>query len=335
MSKFIKTTSDNFTLKTASGGTIALETGTGVGLVSISGDLRVAGTTTTVNSTELTVADNIIELNTGETSCSVTLGSSGLVVDRTYSVPASDPDFNQQISDNSGDVFWAYHDDTPDPINGRGLWRARHDGGDFVGIATNHISTSGTDLTLINAVSGVVTVGTSSAYESRVTDPNHMPNKKYVDDSIVNAFATVLLPQIGDGILDVSGVVVSDNETSGVDSVINFSIDGNVISSVFADRWEFDEIRIAGTVIETLSSNEDLILRAPGTGNIRIDDTVHINSVPGDDDIILEPPAPTDGAKIYVSDQYTGKSRIYFVNQNNNRDELVSKNRALLFGMLF
>lgn len=327
MSKFIKTTSDNLTLKTASGGTIALETGTGVGLVSISGDLVVAGTTTTVNSTEVTVADNIIELNSGETSGSVTLGSSGLKIDRTYE--GSTPPVGQ------GDVFWAYHDDTPDPINGRGLWRARHDGGDFVGIATNHISTSGTDLTLINAVSGVVTVGTSSAYESRVTDPNHMPNKKYVDDSIVNAFATVLLPQIGDGILDVSGVVVSDNETSGVDSVINFSIDGNIISSVFADRWEFDEIRIAGTVIETLSSNEDLVLRAPGTGNIRIDDTVHINSVPGDDDIILEPPAPTDGAKIYVSDQYTGKSGIYFVNQNNNRDELVSKNRALLFGMLF
>ena len=327
MSKFIKTTSDNLTLKTTSGGTIALETGTGVGLVSISGDLVVAGTTTTVNSTEVTVADNIIELNSGETSGSVTLGSSGLKIDRTYE--GSTPPVGQ------GDVFWAYHDDTPDPINGRGLWRARHDGGDFVGIATNHISTSGTDLTLINAVSGVVTVGTSSAYESRVTDPNHMPNKKYVDDSIVNAFATVLLPQIGDGILDVSGVVVSDNETSGVDSVINFSIDGNIISSVFADRWEFDEIRIAGTVIETLSSNEDLVLRAPGTGNIRIDDTVHINSVPGDDDIILEPPAPTDGAKIYVSDQYTGKSGIYFVNQNNNRDELVSKNRALLFGMLF
>ena len=327
MSKFIKTTSDNLTLKTASGGTIALETGTGVGLVSISGDLVVTGTTTTVNSTEVTVADNIIELNSGETSGSVTLGSSGLKIDRTYE--GSTPPARQ------GDVFWAYHDDTPDPINGRGLWRARHDGGDFVGIATNHISTSGTDLTLINAVSGVVTVGTSSAYESRVTDPNHMPNKKYVDDSIVNAFATVLLPQIGDGILDVSGVVVSDNETSGVDSVINFSIDGDIISSVFADRWEFDEIRIAGTVIETLSSDQDLVLRAPGTGNIRIDDTVHINSVPGDDDIILEPPAPTDGAKIYVSDQYTGKSGIYFVNQNNNRDELVSKNRALLFGMLF
>lgn len=319
MSKFIKTSSDNLTLKTASGGTIYLETGTGVGEVNISGDLRVAGTTTTVNSTEVTVTDNIIELNSGETESTVSLGSAGIKIDRTE----------------GNGVYWAYHDDTPDAINGRGLWRARHDSGDFVGIATNFVSTSGANLTLINSTSGVVTVGTSLNYENRVTDPNHMPNKKYVDDSISTAFATVLLPQIGDGFLDVSGIVVSDNETTGINSVIDFSIDGNVVSSLYSDRWEFDEIRIAGTVIETLTSNEDLVLRAPGTGSIRIDDTLHINSVPGENDTTIEPPIPNDGARLYVADEYTGKSGIYFVNQNNTRDELVSKNRALLFGMLF
>lgn len=324
MSKFIKTDSNNLTLKTASGGSIYLETGSGVGEVIVSGDLTVRGVTTTVNSTEVTVNDNILVLNAGETSGQVSLGSAGIQIDRTIT-----------DGQEGNDVYWAYHDDTPDAINGRGLWRARHNSGDFVGIATNFISTSGADLTLVNSTSGVVTVGTSSNYENRVVDPNHMPNKKYVDDAITTAFATVLLPQIGDGIVDVSGIVVSDDETSGVDSVITFSIDGNAVSRLYADRWEFDEIRIAGTVIETLTSNEDLVLRSPGTGAVRVDDTLHINSVPGDDDITLEPPVPTDGARIYVSDQYTGKSGIYFVNQNNNRDELVSKNRALLFGMLF
>jgi hypothetical protein len=325
MSKFIKT-SGNLTLKTSSSGTIYLDTGTGVGTVEVSGDLIVRGTTTTVNSTVVDIADNVIVLNSGETGAGVTAGAlgadrtSGLLIDRGTEF----------------DVLFKYHDDTPDPINvGYGLFRFTNDQGGFVGIATNHISTSGSNLTLVNSTSGVVTVGTSVNYENRVVDPNHMPNKKYVDDAITTAFATVLLPQIGDGILDVSGIVVSDNETSGVDSVITFSIDGNAVSSLYADRWEFDEIRIAGTIIETLSSNEDLVLRSPGTGSVRIDDTLHINSVPGDDDIILEPSVPTDGARIYVADQYTGKSGIYFVNQNNTRDELVSKNRALLFGMLF
>jgi hypothetical protein len=36
-----------------------------------------------------------------------------------------------------------------------------------------------------------------------------------------------------------------------------------------------------------------------------------------------------------VSDQDAGKTGLYFINAEETRDELVSKNRALLFGMLF
>jgi hypothetical protein len=104
---------------------------------------------------------------------------------------------------------------------------------------------------------------------------------------------------------------------------------------LFRDRWEFDEIRIAGTTIETLTSNSDLVLKSSGTGSIRVDDILHINAVPGDDDPNTTPDFPSDGAKIYTAPQSTGKSGIYFANGNQYRDELVSKNRALLFGMLF
>ena len=38
---------------------------------------------------------------------------------------------------------------------------------------------------------------------------------------------------------------------------------------------------------------------------------------------------------IYSRPEGIGKSGIFFVNTENNRDELVSKNRALLFSMLF
>jgi hypothetical protein len=38
---------------------------------------------------------------------------------------------------------------------------------------------------------------------------------------------------------------------------------------------------------------------------------------------------------IYSRAEAAGKSGIYFVNTENTRDELVSKNRALLFSMLF
>ena len=46
------------------------------------GDLFVSGTTTTIHTTDLAVADNIIILNSGETSSGVTKGSSGIRIDR-------------------------------------------------------------------------------------------------------------------------------------------------------------------------------------------------------------------------------------------------------------
>jgi len=317
MSKYVKTSGD-FTIKTSSGGTIKLDTGGEVGLVWVTGDLRVQGTTTTVQSTDVTITDNIIELNSGETSGEVTLGSSGIRIVRDVNPGA--------------DAYWAYHDDTPDSINGRGLWRARHDSGDFVGIATNYINTSGSNLYLINSNSGVVTVGTSLNYENRVTDPNHVPNKKYVDDSISTAFATVLLPQIGDGVLTPSGIVVRDEETSGVDSRIDFSIDSTVVAQLYSDGFEFTDIRISGTTIETITTDaDDLLLRAWGDGSVRIEDTLLINKVPSG----YTPSVPDDGVKVYTSNEYSGKTGIYFVNENETRDELVSKNRSLLFSMIF
>lgn len=317
MSKYVKTSGD-FTIKTSSGGTIKLDTGGEVGLVWVTGDLRVQGTTTTVQSTEVTITDNIIELNAGETSGSVTLGSSGIRVVRDVNPGA--------------DAYWAYHDDTADPVNGRGLWRARHDSGEFIGIATNHINTSGTDLYLINSTSGVVTVGTSSNYENRVTDPNHMPNKKYVDDAISTAFSTVLLPQIGDGFLTPSGIVVRDEETTGVNSVIDFSIDNTLVAQLYSDGFEFSDIRISGTTIETMTTDaDDLLLRAWGDGSVRIEDTLLINKIPS----FYTPSVPDDGVKLFTSTEYSGKTGIYFVNENETRDELVSKNRSLLFSMIF
>lgn len=319
MAKYLKT-DGNYTIKTGDPGRITLDPGA-TGTVEVSGNLKVLGTTTTIESTISTINDNILVLNAGETSGTVSLNSAGIQIDRTISDGSS-----------GNDVYWAYHDDTADPINGRGLWRARHDGGDFVGIATNHINTSGTDLTLINDNSGVVSVGTSSQYENRVTSANHMPNKKYVDDAITTAFATVLLPQIGDGILTPSSVVVSDFETSGADSQITFKIDDVIVAQVFADGWEFDKVRITDTVIETMSTgDDDLTLKAWGDGSVRIDDVLSINKKATG----YTPSAPSDGLRLYVGDEYTGKSGLFFVNESQTRDELVSKNRALLFGMLF
>jgi hypothetical protein len=326
MSKYLRVDGGDYKITVQNGGTITLDTGFDEGTVVITGDLTVQGETTTVNTTNMTVEDNIIVLNQGEAGAGITdpSSSSGIQIDRGSLL----------------DAFFVYDDSLTDSINGNGLFAFRLSGGSVSGIRTNHISTAGSDLHLINAGSGVITVSGTVDYENQVTDDDDITNKKYVDDAISTAFATVFLKQIGDGVISPSSIVVADSEPSpdgsgAAHSNITFTIDGNVISQVYRDRWEFEELRIEGTKIETISSNEDLILSAPGTGSVRINDMVHINSVPTLDDPSTEATTPLNGVKLYVSNQDAGKTGIYFVNAEETRDELVSKNRALLFGMLF
>ena len=77
MSKHVNT-SGNYSIKVADAGVIKLDTGLAVGEVQVTGNLVVSGTTTTVNSTEVTINDNILVLNSGEAGTGVTLNESGI-----------------------------------------------------------------------------------------------------------------------------------------------------------------------------------------------------------------------------------------------------------------
>ena len=77
----------DYTVKTATGGNIRLDTGATTGTVVITGNLDVLGTTTTIESQNSTIKDNILVLNSGQQTApgglgQVSLGTSGLLVDR-------------------------------------------------------------------------------------------------------------------------------------------------------------------------------------------------------------------------------------------------------------
>ena len=64
-------------------------------------------------------------------------------------------------------------------------------------------------------------------------------------------------------------------------------------------------------------------------------DQLQILTTPSPDDGTVDPAQPTDGLKIYTKTQGVGKTGLYYVNSNNVRDELISKNRSLLLSMIF
>jgi len=331
MSKYLNVPNGNYKVSVQTGGTIYLDTGLDTGTVEISGNLVVQGETTTVNTAQMVVEDNIITLNNGETGAGITLDTSGIEINR-----GSYPD------------AYLVFDENLHPDANQGRFVLRDGASQLISLQTNEINSNSTTL-LLDAGSSTVRVSPTVDYERKVftydgfgvlsgydvANADVIPNAQSVVDYVAFNFANVFLRQIGDGAITPSSIEIDDEENSGTDSVITFKIDGNIVSEVYADRWEFDEIRIAGTTIETTASNEDLVLKSSGTGSIRIDDTLHLNRVPSDDDPSLAPVAPLDGTKIYVSDEYTGRSGIFFANDQGNRDELVSKNRALLFSMLF
>jgi hypothetical protein len=57
------------------------------GYTTIIGDLYVSGTTTTINSTNVSIKDNIITINSGETNTGVTLLTAGIKIDRGAGTP--------------------------------------------------------------------------------------------------------------------------------------------------------------------------------------------------------------------------------------------------------
>jgi hypothetical protein len=90
MSKIVRVQTGDYRIITAPGGTITLDSGSASivepagwpGGVIINGDLLVNGVTTTIESATLTVKDNIIIINEGETGNGVTLNTSGIQIDR-------------------------------------------------------------------------------------------------------------------------------------------------------------------------------------------------------------------------------------------------------------
>jgi hypothetical protein len=126
-----------------------------------------------------------------------------------------------------------------------------------------------------------------------------------------------------------SGRAVSDN------SRIAITVENSQVANFYQSRFEFYGLKVSGTEISTTESNASLVLGAAGTGNVLIKDVLEISETPNEDDGSTDPSSPQEGIRIYSKQESTGDTGLYFVNKSNTGGEFISKNRALLFSMLF
>jgi len=342
MGQFIRVNGD-YNIKAIDNGTIKFDTGAGVGRVVVTGDLVVQGATTTVEAADLNIRDNLIIANFGELGQGVTLQYSGLEIDRGFftgtetPVPAAAFVFNE-----SGD-YWQIANGLPGSYN---FETSRLKVNEILTESVSGINPNG-DLLLIGTSSpnGVITVTGTTAYETNVINDDDIPNKKYVDDAIFNNPTFQIRTQ------DTRVIIVEESsaasqeyytDETGINigdiSTVSVLVDGTLVADFRSDKvyiqsLKFEDNTIAIDTSLSLVDENIKITTAGTTGTVQFDNAVQF------DQIATDPAYIANTSLLYAKDPELGKTGLFFRNDSSldyvNQGELVSKNRALLFSMIF
>jgi hypothetical protein len=166
-----------------------------------------------------------------------------------------------------------------------------------------------------------------------VLNNDFIPNAKGLVDYVSFALANNLQPGIADADTTVTTI---DFNTSGSESTVVVSVDGTTIANFYSNRIQLGDIKIQNNEISTLNSNESLLLSSPGAGSVTVKDALEITEFLYEDDgVTPSSTAPDSGIKLFSTTEGTGDTGLYFVNKSSTTGEIISKNRALLFSMLF
>ena len=350
MGQFLRVNGD-YNIRAGDGAKITLDTGPAVsgGSVRVTGNLVVEGDTFNVSTTNLTIEDNIISLNTGEVGPGVSLIYSGIEIERGNTSTTTPQNNASFLYDESSDAWILAHGSAPGPFNfDASSLRLKK-------ILTNSTTDDG-DLTLIGTGTGVVKVIGTTNYEDQVTHDDDIPNKKFVDDAIQNnPTFQIVAPQSQD-----TRVVIADKDitpnlagqagslayftattsynTFG-ESAVSIIVDNALVGQFYKNRLEIGDLEIGGGLdrneITSRASitNENIYVRTQGTGKLQTNYAMQfekIGTVPG---------YVSDNVLLYGAAPGTGTTGVYFVNDSaetaKQNGELISKNKALVFSMLF
>jgi hypothetical protein len=331
MGQVIQTNGD-YNIKTRVGANINLDTGPGVGNVRVTGNLVVEGETVTVSAEQLRVVDNIITLNDGELGAGVSLRFSGIEIDRGQ-LPDAFFVWDEQLDS------WLLATGTINNLSYQDSKLLLKE------IKTFADEDSG-DLTLIGTGTGVVKVKGTLNYELQVTDDDDIPNKKYVDTAIIDNPSFQVRSDdsrvyIADK--DIPGALTLFTNTTGFntfgESAISMIVDGQLVTQFYSDKVFLQDLEINNNQITTSDTNGNVFVRTQGTGKLQTNYAIQY-------DHISSPPAfVSNSSLIFGADPKLGTTGIWFVNDsqdtaNNNGSryrtgELISKNKALVFSMIF
>jgi hypothetical protein len=355
MGQFLQINGD-YNIKTKPGGRITLDAGVGddssFGTVEVIGNLIVTGDTTSVTSTNLEIVDRILTLNKDEAGPGVTQRFSGIEIDRG-SLPDSslagkaafvfDEQDSPQLGSEHGAWIIAFGTESGYSFQDSNLKLRR--------ILTDPLTDDG-NLTLIANGVGVVSVAGTTDYEDQVTafGDDALTNKKYVDDAILNnPTFQIRAPQGED-----TRVIIADKDvttpsgtpgslayhfdetgfpTRGSESAISIIVDGQRTAHFYETEIVLQDLIIKDNEIQA-DQSIDVYVKTSGTGKLRTNFARRFDNV-----VSSDPVHENNTTIVYSKNISTGNTGLYFVSNNTTvgtvTDELISKNRALVYSMLF
>jgi len=209
-----------------------------------------------------------------------------------------------------------------------GSWVLKYADGTLSGLELEAITAGNGDLSIDMQNSGsVVRVTNTSTYTTDVSDPNTLVTKDWTEHYVNASNYTA-------GMADVATIYyestsIKSRVTTDSNS-IDFYIDESLRAAITTNGLDVDNVNIFTNTIKN-STLSNLILTSTG-GYVEVDSVLQLDNK-------TAPSSASGKSRIWSESNPltytgTGKSGIYFTNLINT-DELISKNRALLFSILF
>ena len=316
MTQVIRTNGD-YKIQATNSGSITLDSNE----VVVTGNLTVEGTRTDVNVNNLYIEDNIINVNTGESPShsGISLLYAGLEINRGSANNVAL--LYSEISD-----AWEFVENT------QAGYTTTNSTIKVRTIITDATINNG-DLALIGDHIGVITVSTLESpndYTTQILNrgrDDDIPNKGYVDYAIANRE-----PQASVGSGDTT-IVARDKDVldDGVSiSSIQLTVDGQENVYLYADKTLIHDLEFRSNIIENTATTGNIRLITNGSGKLETNFAIQFDQI-----LTASQPDPVaDTTVIYSKAPGVADSGVFFVN-DAKRDELISKNKALVFSMLF
>lgn len=314
--------------------------GTNTGTVVITGSLSVLGQTTTVASTNAAIKDNVLILNSGETNSYVTLGTSGLIIDRGNGANLSNA-ATLLFNDTAGLDGFTWH--TSD-ISGRGIFEFKSAGA-VSAVRVNAIRIDENSAPRVGGyprfnffgsdnAGAVISVAGTANYETRVIDKDDIPNKAYVDLQIAANQASVdNIRKIKQGPAGSETYVqLDDISVTGQPSNIQLGINQTPVMTVSAGSVLFPGLAVTNQTITALTgagTTGDLYLEPTGSGSVILRRALRITNQ------ALAPVSNTNTTALYCTGTVgAGGTGIYYLNKDAS-GEFISRKRAIIYGLIF